>query len=133
MDRNSYEPKYRIGQYYYTLEGKVVKIINDSERTEIGGKVARCVKGDDGVWRYDEAQTTKDGINYGDGRVTGSRSYPPDPRNFALGSWLKHPMKVIGAFGGRPLHTSNTGDLDKAKLICKELDRLYEIEANAIK
>jgi len=113
-DKN-HVPMYISGRYYQTLEGKWVKIINYERRAGYG-----CVKGDDGVWRYDRPG------KYENGRVTGTKCYPPDPRNFANGSWLKHPMRVIAAFDGTKFEQSNMTTMRAIENVCVELDRLYE-------
>ena len=60
--------QFELGQKYLTLEGKIVTIVDKS--FEIRGY--ECVKGDDGIWRYNRSRMWAGTIPEGLGRTTGS-------------------------------------------------------------
>ena len=114
--------RYKLGETYQTIEGKSVRII------EIIGE---CVVGDDDIARYD-----REGI-YENGRVTGTRCYPPDVRNFLEGTWLLHPFMVAttmcGAMrGGESYDLSNKIDTRRgSERIAKTLDAMFDALPNS--
>jgi hypothetical protein len=65
---------------YKTLDGRVVKIIEDTYDRWPEGSHSRCVRGSDGSWRYGHS-----------GRVTGSK--PDYPQNIMHIEVLKMPLK----------------------------------------
>lgn len=68
MPPDNYKDLLFKGKYYKTLDGRTVKIINDTYHKFPEGSHARCVQGSDGSWRYGHS-----------GRVTGCDVL--DPRN----------------------------------------------------
>jgi hypothetical protein len=108
--------RYKVGQAYLTIEGRSVTIIQHSQSLGY-----QCVLGSDDIWRYDTGLGEPDSLNTG--RVTGTKCFPPDRRNFADACWLKHPMYIINLFDGVE-HRGSYAETIVYERICKELDRI---------
>lgn len=117
-EERKYEPMFIVGESYHTIEGNLVTIIAENRTPYY-----ECVKGDDGIWRYDRPEG-----EYDVGRVTGTHSMPPDPRNFIKGcKRLKHPAYINNIFRGFDRNNPhNILSLEAVERACKELDRLQE-------
>lgn len=114
--------RYKLGETYQTIEGKSVRIIQI---------IDECVVGDDNIARYDREGTHENG------RVTGTRCYPPDMQNFLAGAWLLHPFMVAttmrGAMrDGESYDLSNKIDTRRgSERIAKTLDAMFDTLPNS--